>query len=122
MPSCSRSACVTKRGFNPVLGVVRVTVLGTGGFVHSGRARREKVLVDAGVARGVRRNGPLYVGVPAVDGGGDEVCHSHGGHVLAMDMGDRGARAHGEKGPRHWPDEGAVTLQTWLEPKWLRTG
>ena len=49
---------------------------------------------------------PLHVGVSAVGRGGDEVCHPHGGHVLAMDMGDRGARAHGEKRPRHWPDEG----------------
>ena len=37
-------------------------------------------------------------------------------------MGDRGARAHGEKIPRHWPDEGAAALKTWLGPKWLRSG
>ena len=46
------------------------------------------------VARGMN---PLYVGVSADGRGGDEVCHPHGGHVLAMDMGDRGARAHGKK-------------------------
>ena len=88
------------------------------------RARREEVLdgLVVTVARGMPRNMPLYVGVPAVGRGGDEVRHPHGGHVLAMDMGDRGARAHGEKRPRHWPDEGrAVTHKTWLEPKWLRT-
>ena len=44
------------------------------GFVHSGRARREEVLDGlVGVARGMRRNRPLYVGVPLDDGGGDEV-------------------------------------------------
>ena len=67
---------VTIRGFNPVHGAVRGTMFGTSGFVHSGRARREEVLDgldDVRVARGMRRNKPLYVGVPPVDGGGDEV-------------------------------------------------
>ena len=100
---------MSDRGLKPALGVLRATVFGASGFVHSGRARREKVLdglVDIFVARGLC-NMPLSVsGVPPVNGGGDEVRDPHGGHVLAMDMGDRGARAHGEKGPRHWPDEG----------------
>ena len=83
--------------------------------------RREEVLgVFVFVARGMPGNVPLYVGVTANGRGGDEVGDPHGGHVLAVDMRDRGAGAHGDKGPRHWPDEGAVTLQTWLEPKWLR--
>ena len=96
---------VAIRGFRQAL----AAVLGTSGFVHSGRARREKVL-----------EGLLCVsGVLPVDGGGDEVRHPHGGHVLALDVGYRGANAHGEKGSRHWPDETAAALKTWLEPKWL---
>ena len=52
-------------------------VLGTNGFIHSGLARRGKALVVVRrarvVARGMRRNSPLYVGVALDVGGGDEV-------------------------------------------------
>ena len=58
---------------------------------------RARCLWEGHVARGLR-NRPLYVsGVLLVDGGGDEVRHPHGGHVLAVDTGNRSAHAHGEK-------------------------
>ena len=67
---------------------------------------RARCLWEGRATRGMRKQ-PLHVpGVPRVDGGGDEVRHPHGGHVLAMDMGDHGARAHNKKRPRHWPNEG----------------
>ena len=68
------------------------------------------------VARGMRGNWPLFVGEEP--GGGDEVGHPHGGRVLAMDVRDRGAHAHGKERPRHWPGKGrAVAQGTSLEPK-----
>ena len=47
------------------------------------------------VARGMRGNWPLYVGVDA--GGGDEVRHPHRGNVLVVDVRNRGSGAHGKK-------------------------
>ena len=47
------------------------------------------------VARGRLVNMTLYVGVTAGGSSSDEVSDPLRGHVLAVDMGDRGARAHG---------------------------